>query len=112
MDIVIQTLVRFSRKITSGWCLTEYLYYNQVNISSEIFIWLVINPEKHIHIYKYPTWLEARLYVWNTIDHEHCDSNKLMEKAQHICTQFNKESNNSWTTAFSKIISIGKENQT
>jgi len=79
--------------------------------SSEKLFQRFVN-EIQFKVLDHPTSLEARLYAWQNIDHEHCDSNILMEKAQHICTQFNEDSKNLWTTAFGKIISIGKENQT
>jgi hypothetical protein len=59
----------------------------------------------------HPTSLQARSSAWLNIDYEHCDTNKLIEKAQQLCIQFNKDANNLWTSAFQKIISLYKLNK-
>jgi hypothetical protein len=56
-------------------------------------------------ILDHPTSLEARLWAWSNIDYEYCDSQKLIEKAQQLCSQFDKNANALWENAFKKIIS-------
>jgi hypothetical protein len=57
----------------------------------------------------HPNSLQARSLAWTNIDCEYVDTNKLIEKAQLLCTQFNKDANTLWETAFGKIISLFKE---
>lgn len=52
----------------------------------------------------HPTLLEARLWAWSNIEYEYCDINKLIEKVQFLCIQFDKNANTLWKQAFEKII--------
>jgi hypothetical protein len=43
------------------------------------------------------------------VDYEHCHTNKLIEKAQQLCIQFDKDGNHLWQNAFEKVISCFKQ---
>ncbi|CAF4130497.1 unnamed protein product, partial [Rotaria sp. Silwood2] len=55
-------------------------------------------------ILDHPTSLEARSWAWSNIEHEYCHTNKLIEKAQQICIQFDVNGNVLFGEAFKKII--------
>ncbi|CAF3242290.1 unnamed protein product, partial [Rotaria sp. Silwood2] len=55
-------------------------------------------------ILDHPTSLEARSWAWSNIEHEYCHTNKLIEKAQQICIQFDVDGNVLFEKAFKKII--------
>jgi hypothetical protein len=60
-------------------------------------------------ILDHPTSTEARLWAWTYIDHEHCDTNRLVDKAQQLCIQFDKLGNQLWKRAFEKILLCYKQ---
>ncbi len=62
-------------------------------------------------ILDHPTSLEARSWAWSNIDYEHCNTEKLIEKARQLCIQFNKDAYTLWGIAFDKIISLYKQNK-
>jgi len=59
----------------------------------------------------HPTSLEARSWAWSNIDYEHCDTEKLIEKARQLCIEFNKDAYTLWKIALDKIISLYKQNK-
>ncbi len=59
----------------------------------------------------HPTSLEARSWAWSNIEYEHCDTKKLIEKAQRLAIQFDKDANHLWQNAFETIISSYKQNK-
>ncbi|CAF4051216.1 unnamed protein product [Adineta steineri] len=80
------------------------------NSSEETFERFV--KEIQFKVLSHPTSLEARLLAWSNIDYEYCDKNKLVEKGQEECAQFDIEGNTLWEKAFEKIISIYKQEKT
>ncbi|CAF4099371.1 unnamed protein product [Adineta steineri] len=100
---LILTLLHFIGK--SSWSLTK------LKNSSENLFKTFINRVQ-LKVLDHPTLLEARLLAWSNIDYEHCDKNKLIEKGQEICTQFDKDGNTLWEKAFEKILSIYKQEKT
>ncbi|CAF1535427.1 unnamed protein product, partial [Adineta ricciae] len=59
-------------------------------------------------ILDHPSSLEARSTAWLNIDQEYSDIQKLADKAEIICTQFDKEGNTLCSTAFETILSCYK----
>ncbi len=53
--------------------------------------------------------LQARAFAWINIDSIYVNTNKLIDKAQQLCCQFDKDANTLWENAFGKIISLFKE---
>ena len=45
-----------------------------------------------------------RRFTRLSIDYEYCDTKILIEKAKHLCIQFDKDSNHLWKHVFNKII--------
>lgn len=84
------------------WPLTRL-----INISNELFERFV--NEIQFRVLDHPTSLEIRLWAWSNIDDEHCDFQKLLEKAQQLCTQFNRAANTLWENAFQRILSSHKQ---
>ncbi|CAF3895413.1 unnamed protein product, partial [Adineta steineri] len=96
---------RKSSRGKSSWPLTK------LKNSSENLFKTFINRVQ-LKVLDHPTSLEARLLAWSNIDYEHCDKNKLIEKGQEICAQFDKDGNTLWEKAFEKILSIYKQEKT
>ncbi|CAF1546615.1 unnamed protein product, partial [Adineta steineri] len=96
---------RKSARGKSSWPLTKLKH------SSENVFETFINRIQ-LKVLDHPTSLEARLLAWSNIDYEHCDKNKLIEKGQEICVQFDKDGNTLWEKAFEKILSIYKQEKT
>ena len=100
---VIDTLFAASRGITR-WPLTHLK-----DSSNQIFQQFVNRIQ--IKILDHPTSLQARSLAWSSIDYEHCHINKLIEKAQQLCIQFDKDANTLWIKAFHHIIQSYKQQQ-
>jgi hypothetical protein len=100
---VVQSLFAAHRGIT-GWPLTQLK-----NTSDKIYKRFV--NEIQFKILDHPKSLEARKWAWSNIDHEHCDTNQLITKAQQLFIQFDKDANILWTSAFTKIISFYQQQQ-
>ncbi|CAF1192166.1 unnamed protein product [Rotaria sordida] len=60
-------------------------------------------------ILDHPTSLEARSFAWSNIEYEYCHTSKLIEKAQHLFIQFDKNANTLWENAFEKVIACYKQ---
>jgi hypothetical protein len=100
---VIQSLFSADRG-QSRWPLTQLK-----NSSDPLFITFVNRIQ--FKVLDHPKSLQARSSAWSTIDYEYADTNKLIEKAQQLCIQFEKDANTLWETAFQKIISLYKINK-
>jgi len=98
---VVQSLFAAQRG-ESRWPLSQLR-----NSSDQIFDTFVNRIQ--FKVLDHPKSLEARSWAWTNIDYEHCDTNKLIEKAQQLCIQFDKDANNLWESAFGKIISLYKQ---
>lgn len=60
-------------------------------------------------ILDHPTSLTARIWAWSLLDSEYCNINIIIEKAQQVCIQFDKNANVLWKQAFEKILSFYKQ---
>ena len=98
---VVQSLFAANRG-NSRWPLTR------LKNSSDNIFQIFVNRIQ-FKILDHPTSLEARSWAWSNIDYEYCDINKLIEKAQQLCIQFDKNANTLWKKAFEKIISFYKQ---
>ena len=87
---------------TSHWTLSHLK-----NSSDKLFEKFV--NQIQFKILDHPTSIGARVLAWTYIDDEHCDTKKLIEKAQQICTQFDKDGNTLYSTTFGKIVSCYKQ---
>jgi hypothetical protein len=101
---VIQTLFPDLKKEKNCWPLSHLKY------SSDKIFYSFVNRIQ-LKILDHPTSLQARVSAWTFIDYEHCDTNKLFEKAQQLITQFDKDSNTLWINAFQQIISSYTQQQ-
>ncbi|CAF2442483.1 unnamed protein product [Rotaria sp. Silwood2] len=62
-------------------------------------------------ILDHPTSLTARIWAWSLLDNKYCNINIVIEKAQQLCIQFDKNANKLWKEAFKKILSFYKLKQ-
>jgi hypothetical protein len=79
------------------------------NVSDQIFE-IFVNKIQFL-VLDHPTSLKARSIAWANIDHKYSNTLKLIEKAQQLCTQFDKDANTLWETAFKTIILLYEEHQ-
>ncbi|CAF3513550.1 unnamed protein product [Rotaria socialis] len=113
--IIVQSLFAFhqkhsrrrlprSKRGTSCWPLTRWK-----NLSNPLYEEFVNRIQ--LKVLDHPTSLNARSWAWDNIEYEHCDINKVFDKAQKLCIQFDETGNKLWEQAFNKIILLYRENK-
>ncbi|CAF4775310.1 unnamed protein product, partial [Rotaria sp. Silwood2] len=73
----------------SRWPLSK-LKYSSKNLF-ETFV-----NQIQFKILDHPRLLEARTYAWSYLEYEYCHTNELINKAQNLCIQFDKDGNVLW----------------
>ena len=59
-------------------------------------------------ILDHPTSLTSRIWAWSLLNAEYCDIDLVINKAQQLSIEFDKNANVLWKEAFQKILSFYK----
>ena len=62
-------------------------------------------------ILDHSTSSEARSWAWSNIDHQYADRHVLVDKAQHVCLQFDRDSKACFKAALDMLIAMYKQEE-